>query len=165
MSSGTATPRRRIRRTLRLARRLMPSDGDLAGFLHNLSRHRRRPLTLIEDDTSRSLGRSGLCLVTDKADYIFVEPATSPSRRATIICHEISHLLLGHEGDSLAGVASDLAPDLEPGLVARMLARHSYTSPAEEEAEIMATMLVAEHTRRQHAASRTTGDFRVERLF
>lgn len=164
MISKSTGATRRIRRASRLARRLMPSDGDLTGFLENLGRHRGRPLTLIEDQTPQSLGRSGLCLMTDEADYILVEAAAGPSRRATIICHEVSHLLLGHGGDSPLDIAEDLAPDLEPGLVARMLARHSYASPAEQEAEVVATMVVAERTRRQQAVQRATGDFKTERM-
>jgi len=164
-TSDIVLSRRKIRRAARLARRLMPSDGNLDGFLTNLGQRRGRPLTLVEGQMSQALGRSGLCLMTNEADYILIEPDTSPSRRATIICHEVSHLLLGHEGESSAGIAASLAPDLAPSLVARMLARHSYGTPEEEEAEVMATVLVTEYTRRQRAGQLTTGDFRAERLF
>jgi hypothetical protein len=165
MRTDLVRSRRMIRRAVRLAQRLMPSDGDLDGLLANVSRHRGRPLTLLEGSMSRSLGRSGLCLITDDADYILLEPRTSPSRRATIICHEVSHLLLGHEGDSSSDITTRMAPDLDPSLVARMLARHSYMTLEEEEAEVMATLLVTEHVRRQQAARLTSGDFRTERIF
>lgn len=165
MRADTVRSRHKIRRAVRLARRLMPSDGDLNGMLVNLSRHRSRPLTLIEGPASGSLGRSGLCLVTDEADYILLEPGASPSRRATIICHEVSHLLLGHEGGSSSELAASLAPDLSPSLVARMLGRHSYVTLEEKEAEVTATLLVTEHVRRQRAVQLASGDFRTERIF
>jgi hypothetical protein len=143
-----------VARAVRLAKRLMPADGDLMGLLANLAEHRGREIHML---TRQFTGRptSGLWLAGERADYIVIDHPTTPSRRAAIICHEVAHILLGHEAQagSPAAIAST-APDLSPALVARAMGRHSYAEEAEADAEQTATLIGAEHRYRQINASR-----------
>lgn len=146
---------RTVSGAVRLAKRLMPADGSLAGLLANLSEYRGREIHVL----TRQFGgqpTSGLWLPTERADYLVIDDPTTPSRRAAIICHEVAHILLGHEaqaGES-SSIASAAAPDLSPELVTRALARHSYANEAEADAEHTATLIGAEHWNRQINSSR-----------
>lgn len=143
---------RKVSRATRQALHLMPADGDLPQLLTNVSRFRGRPLHLIENDPCDA--QSGLWIAKDGTDFVMVDRNATPSRRAAIVCHEIAHMLLDHQGDAgIAHVADHVAPDLDPSLVARMLARHGYSAEIEQEAEAMGTVLATELARRaaQHA--------------
>lgn len=145
------TPRR-VRQTARLARRLMPSDGDLDVWLQNLGEHRKRPIRLIIQPLGAGTGLSGMCVVRDDADYIVLDAAGSPSRRALVLAHEVAHLLLEHDGKAATSqVVAQVAPDLSPGLISRVLTRDGYDSFEEQDAEELATLLAVEHARRQRA--------------
>ena len=149
--NGRHTPRR-VRQTARLARRLMPDDGDLDGWLQNLGEHRKRPIRLIVQPLGAGSGLSGMCVVRDEADYIVLDAAATPSRRALVLAHEVAHLLLEHHGEAASSeVVARVAPDLSPGLVSRVLTRHGYDSAEEQDAEELATLLAVEHARRQRA--------------
>ena len=134
----------------------MPADGDLPGLLANLAEHRGRDIHVL----TRQFGgqpTSGLWLATERADYLVIDDPTTPSRRAAIICHEVAHILLGHEGQTGAeftSIPSMVAPDLSPELIARAMARHAYADEVEAEAEQTATLIGAEHWTRQINSSR-----------
>lgn len=138
----------------RVARRLMPIDGDLDGLLDALSVERGRRIHVLPH---RFTGRptSGLWLPTKRADYLVIDEPTTPSRRAAIICHEVAHILLGHTPDITSSeVIASAMPDLSPELIARALARHAYASEDEANAEELGTLIGAEHWSRQVDSSR-----------
>lgn len=146
---------RHVSGVVRLAKRLMPVDGDLQGLLENLAEYRGREIHVL----TRQFGgqsTSGLWLAADRADYLVIDDPTTPSRRAAIICHEVAHILLGHEAQAEGGPAVPhvAAPDLSPELIARAMARHSYADAVEAEAEQTATLIGAEHWTRQINSSR-----------
>lgn len=144
----------RIGTAVRLAKRLMPVDGDLDGLVENLGQHRGRDIHILSREFA-GRATSGLWLQADHADFLVVDEPTTPSRRAAIICHEVAHMLLEHEANSVSSDAiATLAPDLGPALIARALARHAYGTEDESEAEQAATMIGAEHSRRQINSSR-----------
>lgn len=145
---------RRITTAARVAKRLMPIDGDLDGLLNALGRQRGRPLHVLPQ---KFAGRptSGLWLPTNRADYLVIDEPTTPSRRSAIICHEVAHILLGHAPDIVnSEVIAAAMPNLSPELVARALARHAYGSDDEAEAEELGTLIGAEHWSRQINSSR-----------
>lgn len=152
-----------MRRALRLARRLMPSDGNLEGLVRNVGLHRGRPVLLQEMSVPGV--SSGLVVAFDHADCILVAKTSGPSRRDAIVCHEVAHLLLEHTGDTATSdLLADLAPNLSADLVARMLARHAYDTPEEREAETMATMLVAERRKRALATEHVSTGTSTSRM-
>ncbi|MCX5386238.1 ImmA/IrrE family metallo-endopeptidase [Streptomyces sp. NBC_00083] len=106
-------------------------------------RGRRLVLRELPEEAAQS-GVCGLWLGTDTADYIFYEARTAPLHREHIVLHEIGHVLCDHRRDIAAG-AGDLAgpPDgeLQPQLVKRLMARSSYTTREEQEAEMIASLI------------------------
>ena len=64
------------------------------------------------------LGPSGLWISTPAADYIVCAASATPTRRAAIVCHELAHMLLGHEpevgqAEAVQAVAQILAPNVD----------------------------------------------------
>ncbi|MEU2729123.1 regulator component [Streptomyces griseoviridis] len=106
---------------------------------------RGRPLVLKElPEQAAITGACGLWLGSDDADYVFYEARTAPLHREHIILHEIGHILCDHHrgitdpGDELTG---RLLSGLQPHLVKRLMARTSYTTAEEQEAEMIASLI------------------------
>lgn len=156
------SPARRHRsRTVSLGERLLPRDGSIDGFVAAVARHRGRPLHVL-DYPLDAVGPSGFWVGTASGDFIIRSSAATPTRGAAIVCHELAHMLLGHEpevGDVQAGevIARVLAPDVEASVAARFLSRHGYEAAEEEDAEAVATAFVTAAATRQRAAV-TTAD-------
>lgn len=135
---------RRVTSAARLAKRLMPTDGDMVGLLANLAQHRGREIHVLARDFAGQ-PTSGLWISAERADYLVIDDPTTPSRRAAIICHEVAHILLGHRAQAGgAALIAAAAPDLSPELIARAMARHSYATQEEVEAEALATQIATE---------------------
>ncbi|HET9650214.1 MAG TPA: ImmA/IrrE family metallo-endopeptidase [Microlunatus sp.] len=138
----------------RVAKRLMPIDGDLGGLLDALGQQRSRRIHVLSHHFA-GRATSGLWLPTKRADYLVIDEPTTPSRRAAIICHEVAHILLGHTPDiTTSEVVATALPDLSPELIARALARHAYASDDETDAEELGTLIGAEHWSRRINSSR-----------
>ncbi|WP_221355958.1 regulator component [Streptomyces beigongshangae] len=105
---------------------------------------RGRPLILKElPEPMATAGACGLWLGTDDADYVFYEARTAPLHQQHIILHELAHVLCDHGGSPDSGglPASPLLGDLQPRLVKRLMARTSYTTMEEQEAEMIASLI------------------------
>jgi hypothetical protein len=131
----------------------MPDDGDLDQLLQNLAAERGRPISVLEHDPQADGLPSGLWIKATHGDIIMVEAGAGPSRRAVILSHEIAHMMLGHDGDC---EASDLvvqgSPNLNQGLIERVLHRDNYATDDEGDAEEVATLIAVEHGRRRRNA-------------
>lgn len=129
----------------KLADLAIPSPFDLDAFCAALGRERDRPVVLVPIALP---GRApcGMWAVTDDADYIFVQKQTSPLHQALIGLHEVSHLLFGHTGSGQAEERTDpvFAPNLDPETVRYMLRRTHYSAAAERQAEMLASLILAE---------------------
>jgi len=129
----------------KLADLAIPSPFDLDAFCVALGRERDRPIVLVPIALP---GRApcGMWAVTDDADYIFVQKQTSPLHQALIGLHEVSHLLFGHTGSGQAEERTDpvFAPNLDPETVRYMLRRTHYSAAAERQAEMLASLILAE---------------------
>ena len=128
------------------ALKLVPPSGLVEDLVETVSVSASRQVTLIPYDLGRG-EPTGLWIATAAADYIVYPVSASPAERTAIICHELSHILLRHEPEGEAARLSELAavvaPDIDPSIAQRMLARHGYRQDVEVEAEILATRLVA----------------------
>jgi hypothetical protein len=109
---------------------------------------RGRPLVLRElPEQAAVIGACGLWLGTDDADYVFYEARTAPLHREHIILHEIGHVLCDHHrnirdiADGHDRSAGRLLDDPQPHLVSRLMARTSYTTTEEQEAEMIASLI------------------------
>lgn len=129
----------------------LPRPFDVRALCADLGRRRGRPVELVEM-TLPPGAPSGLWLSTGERDYIVYEHATSPLHQEHIILHELSHVLCGHTSVSTLGQerASGLFPQLDPGMIRRVLGRAGYPSEEELEAEMLASMILrrAERYRR-----------------
>ncbi len=147
---------RHLAQAIGLGERLMPADGSIDGFVAAVGAHRGRPVRVIGYPLDAA-GPSGLWIGTCASDYVVCSADATPTRRAAILCHELAHMLLGHEpevGDTeaLSLVAKVLAPDVDVSVATRFLTRHGYAGTAEEDAEAAATALVMTAANRQRAA-------------
>jgi hypothetical protein len=113
---------------------------DLDAVLELASLQRGRPVRLLP--ATMAVGSCGVWVVTDRGDYVFYEQSTSPLHHRHIILHELSHVLCGHGGGESATALAPLVPDLSAEVVERVMNRTSYSDAEEQEAEVLATLLL-----------------------
>ncbi|MCZ1012559.1 ImmA/IrrE family metallo-endopeptidase [Streptomyces lydicus] len=92
----------------------------------------------------------GLWIACDDADYIVYEANTSKLHQEHIIAHELAHIICCHRGTGELDEAtmSQLFPDLNPEVLRDIFGRTSYSDIQEEEAEIMASLILERANRR-----------------
>jgi hypothetical protein len=138
---------RRYRRLVRRCRTIdqaldLPAPFDEARLLDQLARRRGRPIELMPVPAAPDLP-CGLLVATGRADYILYRTDTGPLHRRHIVVHEVAHLLFDHAGAAPLAQATALLPHLSPALVQRVLGRTVYTEPQEQEAELLASMILS----------------------
>jgi hypothetical protein len=107
-----------------------------------VARLRGRPVVLRPLRTLGSLDAPcGIRLETADADILLYEEATSRLHQHHILAHEVSHILCDHPGHLALGDDAFAAIGFDPTLVRRMSGRTSYSTEAEREAEMMATVI------------------------
>lgn len=127
----------------------LPRPFALDAFCKVLAGSRSRPLRLLPIP-GREAGPCGLWVSTDEADYVFHHVATSPLHQEHIILHELAHMIFDHAAvrEPAEGARSRLLPGLDPQMVATVLARTSYTTEQELEAETLADLIGGRAQRR-----------------
>lgn len=124
---------------------LVPETGLLADLLTAASARRCRPIRLMPVDLGPD-EPSGLWVATEHADWIVLPELAGPAQQEAVICHELAHILLGHQppgtGDELAVLAHQVAPDIDAEVARRIMSRYGYADDVEAEAEAMGTLLV-----------------------
>jgi hypothetical protein len=135
----------------------LPNPFDLGAFCDNLARQRGRGLHLHPFHVSISAPLPcGVYLSLRDDDHIFFDGRTSPLHRDHIVLHEISHMLLGHGTDSrLHETIGRLMPSIDQRTIETMLARTSYSTEHEQEAELLATLIAGSATSRATPAGAT----------
>lgn len=123
----------RLDEAVRVAQRLIPDPWSIEGFVESVSAHRGRLIEIGEDDLS-AWGASGLWLDFGTHDVILHRRGASPAQREAIICHELGHMLCGHESLGCLGSSAESNP-LDTTLATRMLGRTQYDDAREAEAE------------------------------
>ena len=85
---------------------------------------------MIVEGIRMPFGHAGAWLDTDEFNFIFYHKGVPEHHRATIVGHEIGHIIRGLNsqtpGNSIE-IATLLAPTLHPQLVRRLLSRSSYS--------------------------------------
>lgn len=142
----------RIRRTFSTLRDLTPDPWDPDLFAQRLAEERGRSIHLIPTDLGGEELPSGVTLGTTKADYVFYDENAWGIRQITVIMHELSHLALGHV-DETREEGSDAPRWLTAGdsPVGAIRLRHDYRTADEHDAELLATLLVADLRQREEA--------------
>ena len=155
----------RCRRTV--ASLELPDPFDAAAFIGTLAGQRGRPIELIPV-TARPQLPCGLLVTTDRADYIAYSADTTPLHQQHILLHEAAHLICGHHhgAPAASAAAQALVPRLPASLVRRVLGRTVYTEPQEQEAELVASLILYRTAARTSPPPRTPGAWsRLESVF
>lgn len=121
----------------------LPSPFSVEALVRELSARRGRPIRIHTLTIGSAVDACGLWIATASCDHIFVEEKTTRFHQEHIVLHEIGHILWDHgsgEGENHSALAT-LLPDLRPDVVSRLLARTSYTSEQEQEAELVASLI------------------------
>ncbi|MFJ9469773.1 toxin [Streptomyces caniferus] len=131
-----------------LARLDLPHACGIATLTEQLSADRGRPIQLVPV----ALGvrtPCGMWLATDTFDVIIVEAETSRLHQDHIIAHELAHMLCHHRDSTGLDTATmrELLPHLDPRRVREMLGRTGYSTAEEQEAEIVASLILERVTR------------------
>lgn len=141
LSSG---PDRNVRLARSRAVRLVPANGSVDDLVTAVSHERGRAVHLLSADL-RPDAPTGMWISTDTAEYVVYPADASSAERAAVICHEVAHMLLGHQPeahvDRLSQMATTVAPSIDPEVARRFLHRHGYVEQVEAEAERLATIL------------------------
>ncbi|MFE1787642.1 hypothetical protein ACFW7J_04405 [Streptomyces sp. NPDC059525] len=177
-SALPASEDRRLRRRLKKVRRTCEGLLAEWGMEHGcgidelhayLSAQRGRPIHLIPTAfPERHL--FGIWLKTDDFDIIAFEKAASASHKEHIIAHELAHIAFDHQGslrldrdepgtgepDGTAAPDGAGAPegaglpfsDVDPEAVRSVLMRSRYSDDEEQEAETMASLILARANKR-----------------
>jgi hypothetical protein len=133
----------------------VPSPFDVHKFCRSLERSRGRTIHLIPRALPTG-SPSGLCVSTSTSDYVFYEAQTSELHQEHIIVHELGHLICEHQSPSVSRneISQMLLPDLDPSMVQRVLGRTCYPTWAEQEAEMIASLILARVERQRDEAVR-----------
>lgn len=133
----------------------IPAPFHLQTFCDRLQECRGRPLTL-RPFAMPPGSPSGVCLSTQGTDYIFYESSTSSLHQQHIVLHEIGHLLWGHQTAMMGSeqALQLLLPSLDPRVVIRMLRRGDCTGVIEQQAELVATLIMQRAVRQLPSPAR-----------
>lgn len=125
----------------------VPSPFDVEAFCTALSERRARRIHLCP--MTMGISPCGVWLALPGADYIFYEEGTTRLHREHIVLHELGHVLSDHVPTDVLDeeLVKALMPDLDFRMVQRVLGRTSYSAVEEQEAEMLAS-LVLERARR-----------------
>jgi len=131
----------------RLRQLTLPDPFDLTELCRSVSTGRGRPLHVRGIPGPASRARPcGIWIATDDEDWVFVDQQTSPLHRQHIVLHELAHMLCNHPAADLPenDMLRRLFPDLSPAMVRTVLSRTSYQSEYEREAELLASLILAQ---------------------
>jgi Zn-dependent protease with chaperone function len=135
----------------------IPIPFSVQRLAERIARTRGRPIELVPAAMPNS-APCGIWFATDDRDIIVYETNTSALHQEHIVLHELGHLLCGHEpiSTSNSAAAQLLFPDLDPDMVHRTLHRSHYALDLEQEAEMVASLILA-RTRRMRPAPEWVG--------
>jgi len=118
---------------------------DLDEFLRCFAAQRGRSLKVTPLPVLSEPGfASGVWVATDSTDYVLYNDRTSPLHQRHIILHEVGHMIFAHNERRLSDnvVPDGGFPNLEPRSARHLMGRVHYSEPEEEEAEMVATLLL-----------------------
>jgi hypothetical protein len=132
----------RKRCSAELAQLDLKAGAEIQDVIDQVGRQRGRPVRLVPFDLPVA-APEGFLIATGDEDFIVFERRAVPLYQRQIVLHEVAHLLFAHETETV--LAEDaiamMMPSLDPGLVKRVLGREHTNSVAEQEAELLASMM------------------------
>lgn len=158
------------RRLIRHARKVVngidipyPFSAKVLGA--SIAKKRNRPLYFYEIEGPSDM--CGMWLSTTRGDHIFFEPETSRFHQDHIILHELGHMLCGHlrsTPEEYQDLADKMSEGADGGVIQSFLGRTSYTSSEEQAAEMVASLILEEATRRHSRSLRESDQWLGARL-
>jgi hypothetical protein len=120
----------------------LPNPLTVRGFCDALAERRGRRIELCP--VALRPGPSGGWVAGAEKDYVLYQQETTPVHQEQIILHEASHIACGHRPLHVAEpkVVALLFPDIDSELVQGMLQRTRYSTEEEQEAEMLASLLL-----------------------
>ncbi|MGJ5751547.1 ImmA/IrrE family metallo-endopeptidase [Streptomyces puniciscabiei] len=109
-------------------------------------------------------GPSGLWLETPAADLIIYQQETTKLHQEHIILHEIGHILADHRGEDRVEEWHAVVAGLARSAIRRALGRCNYDDAREQEAELVATVILGWAWALDRVTSCTSTDASVRRL-
>jgi hypothetical protein len=132
--------RQRCRRTLRALDIQPPLRVPV--LCDRLGASRGRPIRLVPYPLPVP-GPFGLWIASPTADYILYQQHTTTAHQDHIVLHEVGHILAGHRSDDVDDAAwSLLTPETLRTAIRHALRRTCYDSAREQEAELVATIIL-----------------------
>ncbi|HKS98856.1 MAG TPA: hypothetical protein VJT31_04930 [Rugosimonospora sp.] len=127
----------------RLATLDLPEGSTITALCRQIAARRGREIHLIPLAMAAT-HPCGFWVATEAADFILYEANTSRTHQEHIVAHELAHIICCHRGTSALDdlSARTLFPDVDPQLVRDMLGRATYTDSQEQEAEVMASVIL-----------------------
>ncbi|WP_051299631.1 ImmA/IrrE family metallo-endopeptidase [Arthrobacter castelli] len=122
----------------------LPPHMTLQGLIDWISSLRGRRIVIVE--TASLVGKStcGLWVPKENYDLIYHAETSGPLHRQQMILHELSHMVLGHEGNlQVSGQGVAMFKELSGEIVERALARGDFRTEAEVTAEYLADHLAS----------------------
>ncbi|MGD3109391.1 hypothetical protein [Streptomyces sp. YGL11-2] len=109
-------------------------------------------------------GPSGLWFETPTADLIIYQQETTKLHQDHIILHEIGHILADHQSDNRVDEWHAVIAGLSPSAIRRALGRCTYDDAQEQEAELVATIILGWASALDRVTPCTSVDPSVRRL-
>jgi hypothetical protein len=141
----------------------LPQPFSFELFLRQIEDRRGRRIRLLPIPPHIApSGPCGLWIETQHTDFILYDEDTTPFHRKYIIAHECAHLICADQEQDMAEPL-DLSqllphlPHLDPSLIQRALGRDGYTDKQEQEAEMIASLIIDHSIRTEGARPGTMG--------
>lgn len=128
----------------------VPVPWDRTVFIDSIARLRGRPIRLVPTVDKLAQGPCGLWMKRDTDDIIIHEAGTSEYHIDQIVCHEIGHMVLEHDGGPrVAASASDYSKMIYGTALAGfnpdtgvVLGRTAFDDDRERDAEMFASIVM-----------------------
>lgn len=121
----------------------LPEPFSAEELCSRLAGERDRPLRLLPLPTPTVPGTpSGMWLVAERGDYIFYDSQTSLLHQEHIIVHEIGHMVCGHRSAGDDQQLYRMIDIADPESVRQALPRIRYSDEQEQEAEMIASLIL-----------------------
>lgn len=129
----------------------VPVPWDRSLFIDGVARLRGRPIRVVPTVDKLALSPCGLWMKRDHDDIIIHEAGTSEYHVDQIVCHEIGHMVLEHDGGprQAAGAGADDAKMIFATALAgfdpstgKILGRTGFGDERERDAELFASMVM-----------------------
>ncbi|WP_082942882.1 hypothetical protein [Mycobacterium sp. 852002-40037_SCH5390672] len=127
----------------------VPTPWDRIAFIDSVARLRGRPIRVVPTVDNLAISACGLWMKRDTDDIIIHEAGTSEYHIDQIVCHEIGHMMLGHDRGTASGSDGDhpkmifatALAGLDPH-IGEILGRTAFDDERERDAEMFASIVM-----------------------